>query len=168
MKATKQNKYPPLPFYTCCKDGRPCPTTSQYQLGAPVTRVDNVSYSHVIFMIRDTDIRKEIPSLQVRILPRVPHRNNRAKTVKAVTTHWFLVLFACFVFSWTSAVYIITQETLVFVVILETYPFISESKNDKTDQKMLSQTVESFWFLASETTKPTLFTTFHSNVLLRR
>ena len=99
MKATKQNKHPPLPLYTCCKDDRPCPAISQYQLGAPVTRVDNVSQSHVIFMIRDTDFRKEIPSLQVRILPRVPHRNNRAKTVKAVTTHWFLVLFACFVFS---------------------------------------------------------------------
>ena len=29
--------------------------------------VDNVRHSHVIFMIRDTDFREEIPSLQVHI-----------------------------------------------------------------------------------------------------
>ena len=62
-------------------------------------RLDNVCHSHVILMIRDTDFREEIPSHQVRILPRVPHIHYRAKNGKMQLPHWFLVLFACFVFS---------------------------------------------------------------------
>ena len=29
--------------YTCCKDSRPCPTVSQYQLDAPVTHFTSLS-----------------------------------------------------------------------------------------------------------------------------
>ena len=38
MKVKKQKKQLySLSTFTCCKDGRPCPTVSQYQLDAPVT-----------------------------------------------------------------------------------------------------------------------------------
>ena len=51
--------------------------------GLSVTfRMDNVRHSHVIVMIRDTDFREEITSLQLRILPRVPDIHYKAKTGK--------------------------------------------------------------------------------------
>ena len=46
---------------------------------ANCVRVDNVRHNHMIFMIRDTDFREKIPTLQVKTLPRVLHIHYRAK-----------------------------------------------------------------------------------------
>ena len=108
-------------------------------------RVDNIRHGHVIFMIRDTYFQEENPSLQVRILvPRVPHKHYRAKNGKKQLPRIDL-LFYLHVSSFHKlqpCTRLFKKTLFFFVVIWDTYPFISESKNDKTDQKRLSQTVK--------------------------
>ena len=111
-----------------------------------VIGVDIVRHSHVVFKIRDTNFREEIPSHQVEYYLVCRTYITELKTVKCsyhALVSSFICMFRLFMnFSHVPDYLDYLRKPWFYSDMGHTYPFISVSTNDKIDQKRLSQTVE--------------------------
>ena len=87
-----------------------------------VNKADNVRHSHVTKVLRNT---KSSTSGKKIISGAAKMNKAKCGKKKTVTSHRFLVLFACFIFSRNPVIFKITQENLDFATLWNTHPLAS-------------------------------------------